>query len=142
MLEQCHKCKVIVWNNGIWNVSRQDVSALEKDPRHFYTTTAQYESELAQIAAKMKATGARVIFMTTTRLPPSTSYFFDVGREDELNDAAKRVLPPLGVEVFDLGALSKTFSLDMHDATGSPHWGNQANDQLANFVVDAIKEGN
>lgn len=138
MLEQCHNCKVIVWNNGIWNASRQDVSAAESDPRHYWTSTAQYESDLAQIAAKMKATGARVIFMTSTRLPPSTAYFFDVGRENELNTSAKNILPALGVEVYDLGALSQTFSLDMHDGTGSPHWGDGANNLLADFVVNAI----
>lgn len=98
---------IIVWNNGVWD-STADYwrDAYGAPPLSNYgTTPAQYESNLVQIARKMKATGARVIFLTTTHIqgPP-----FNIGYETTLNEIAKRVLPSEGVEVMDLYAVSLT----------------------------------
>jgi hypothetical protein len=128
---------MILWNNGVWDTTadywpRQYSTA----PIEWYgTTTAQYESNLIQIARKLKATGSRVIFLTTTHIlgPP-----FNLGYELELNAIAKRVLPLEGVEIFDLYAVS----LPLKDARPNQwdvHFNREANQVFADEINKYIR---
>lgn len=138
MLSKCRNCEVIIWNNGLWNTSRPDVSSKQDWPTHYFTTTEQYQNELVQIAQRLQATGAQVIFTTSSTLPPSTAYFFEVGRERELNEAARTVLEPMGIKIIDIYSFTATLSNEMREFVGTPHWGNTANKLLGNFVANEL----
>lgn len=127
--------KIITWNNGIWNAAQG--ANLPEEATHYYTPPDQYESELIQIAKKMKATGARVIFFTTTELSPSDTRA-TVGLNTQFNDIAKRVLPPLGVEVHDLW----DFTIDHPEWHISPtdlHFNGIAAEIIADWIVTIVR---
>jgi hypothetical protein len=114
---------IIVWNNGIWDTSLSPI---------YGNTPAQYEQNLIDIANKLKTKAPRVIFLTTTRLYPNGHN--DVSKVDLFNDSAWRVLPGLGVEVYDLYTLSLQF--EPYDKT---HYQVDGYSAFSNFIVDKIR---
>lgn len=132
---------IITWNNGIWDSARHDWWELYVDyaPDSWYgVSLSDYENNIIQIARKLKSTGARVIFFTTTNIP-SNSGVFEIGKELVLNDIAKRVLPFEGVEVYDL----YSFGLTIPDAHTSPNYGdvhfkNEANYKIADWISKIV----
>lgn len=135
-LAEIPNAQVITWNNGIWNTVR-DSQRTPGDPvTWFGTTPEQYESDIIQIARKLKATGARVIFFTTTDVSPTASTF-ESGKEEVLNEIAKRVLPSEGIEVYDLNAFAKQSGAE-HQATFDVHFTEAGNKVLGAYVAGAI----
>lgn len=130
-LSQCADCSTIVWNNGIWNTFRADI---DKGNCGF-TTDAEYEEQITLIAKRLKATGARVLFMTTTEV--TDPFNFDVGKEIDLNEIASRVLPGLGVEIHDLNAVSLLHRRN-HIADGDVHYTKEGYQFLGEFVVESV----
>ena len=125
----------IVWNNGIWNAAPVTPG---QDYRDYGTDVAQYEAELIQIATKMKVSARRVIFLTTTQLTPSETRASNT-INFQFNDIAKRVLPPLGVEVHDLWE----FTIDHQDWHTSPtdlHFHGIANENIAYWLLPIIRK--
>ena len=131
----------IVWNNGLWDACRKDWhdQYAPDQPLEWYgSTLADYETRLVQIARMMKATGARVIFMTTTDIQFGASGVFEMGREVLLNEIAKRVLPPEGIEVYDLWKLTVAIP-GAHLNQWEVHFTVEANKQIADFVAQAVR---
>ncbi len=118
--------EVIVWNSGIW-----DAQKLEYYPD--ITTLQQYEDNLIAIATRLKATKARVIFNTTTNLPLNYPSLVS-GREKLENDIAWRVLPPLGVEMYDLIAVG-TEDLKLPDGI---HFTDHGSEVLAGAIASKV----
>ncbi len=133
-LAEMGQYEIITWNNGMW-----DCKNFGAEPQDLKTTPEQYESNLIAIAQKLKATGSRIIFFTTTYIPDPQDGLLDKGYENQLNEIAKRVLPPLGVTVYDLGALSLTMPPTMREWGGKDiHYNPQGSMYLTDFVVAAI----
>jgi len=122
---------LIVWNNGIWNT----VVGYAGDPiQDQMTSVYDYTVQIQAIATKLKATGARVIFLTTTHIDLNTSVF-TAGYEVQLNQAAQRVLPNMGIEVLDLNAFSLSLEVDKVDAV---HYNTDGYNKLADFIAEYL----
>ncbi len=92
------KWDVIHFNHGIHDLKIMPDGKRQVEP-------ADYEANLRAITAKLKGTGATVIFATTTPIPdgelnPSRKF----GNVAEYNDIALRVMKENGVRVNDLNA--------------------------------------
>lgn len=129
--------KVILWNNGVWNTC---VPITGADPSNYITTLSQYESQLISIAKILKAQSPRVIFFTTTQLPhiiPPDTPLFKEGMEVELNEIALRVLPPLGIEVYDLYSFTYGHD-DWHPNAYDVHHTDSANDKISDWIIQNV----
>ena len=92
------KWDVIHFNWGIHDLKIMEDGKRQVEP-------ADYEKNLRELVAKMKATGAKLIWATTTPIPdgelnPSRKF----GQVKEYNDIAARVMKENGVATDDLNA--------------------------------------
>jgi acyl-CoA thioesterase-1 len=101
------KWDVIHFNFGLHDVKYLDAAGkyVPPDQGRQVASVADYEKNLRAIVARLKQTGAKLVFATTTPVPAGSS-----GRveHDEVryNAAAARVMRELGVTVDDLHALA------------------------------------
>lgn len=131
---------IFVWNNGVWDSAwmwwYEAYADKTINQREWYDTPLdQYESNIIAIARKLKATGKRVIFVTTTHIlgPP-----FKIGNELVLNEIAKRVLPSEGIEIVDIYPISAS-TPNAHPNPWDVHFTREVNQKLADIISDFIK---
>lgn len=132
-LAQNPEATTITWNNGIWNAT------VDEESEHFEwyaTPIEQYRDDILFIARRLKQTGARVIFFTTT--PPDGDTSVDAELIDLQNAVAKEVLPAEGIEIYDLNQWVKDKSPE-HRSPGNLHYSEDGSKILAEFVASAIK---
>lgn len=100
---------------------------------------AQYGVNLDVLVEKLKATGAALIFATTTPVPEGA-----VGRvpgdEVRYNEVANEVMADHGVEVNDLHAFVAP-RLAEYQRPANVHFEDAGNEALAEKVADAIESG-
>lgn len=90
------KWDVIHFNHGIHDVKIMPDGNRQVEPE-------AYEANLRALVAKLKATGAKVIFATSTPIPPSPLMGNrSFGSETEYNAIATKVMNDSGVQVNDL----------------------------------------
>lgn len=97
------KWDVIHFNWGLhdlkhWKDGKLDLAAPE------ISTLDEYEKNLRDIVKRLKATGAKLIFATTTPVPEGSAGRV-AGDDRKYNSAAVRVMKELDVPVNDLNAL-------------------------------------
>jgi acyl-CoA thioesterase-1 len=102
------KWDVIHFNFGLHDIKYLDAAGkyVTPDKGKQVATLAEYEANLRALVTRLKKTGAKLIFATTTPVPSASS-----GRveHDEVryNQVARRVMEELGVAINDLHALAK-----------------------------------
>lgn len=133
-LSQAGKVDVITWNNGLWNARDPSLDAQAPGNATDLTT---YQNDLTNIGRKLLATGARVIFFTTTDIPSSGSTFIP-GRDIDENTIAYNVLVPMGIEVYDLHALAIS-NAKLHLSTDPIHFNTQGYSLFGEFVSDMVR---
>ena len=101
------KWDVIHFNFGLHDLKYIDEQGKNTPPEkgHVQVSEADYEKNLEAIVAKMKATGAKLIFATTTPVPPGADARIK-NDERKYNDIARRVMQKHGVAIDDLCAFS------------------------------------
>jgi lysophospholipase L1-like esterase len=97
----------------------------------------RYEKNLETLVERLKKTGAKLIFATTTLVPEGEAGRF-VGDDQKYNDVAVQIMKRHGVEINDLHALSKTFSPELFDAPGNVHFKAGGYQKLADQVAASI----
>lgn len=70
------------------------------------TAPQQYEGNLRAIVQRLKKTGAKLVWASTTPIRHSASNIFDVGSEIEYNAIAARVMAAEGVPINDMHAFA------------------------------------
>lgn len=136
------KWDVIHFNWGLHDIKHVkadgQASELASDPPQ--ATAEVYESQLRQIVAKLKATGAKLIFATTTPAPEGAMKVYrsnaDVIR---YNQAAVKAMKELGVAVNDLYgfALPQLTAIQIQPA--NVHFTPKGSEVLGAEVVKAIR---
>lgn len=104
---------------------------------HQNVPVAEYERNLRRLVARLKKTGARLIFATTTPVP-ATFHSYVKSAELPYNQAALRVMREEGVEVNDLWG----FSMKQLDALQIPvnvHFTEPGSRVLAGQVAQSIE---
>ena len=99
----------------------------------------QYEKNLVQLVIRLKRTGAKLIFATTTVVPEGEAGRF-VGDDVKYNAVAVKVMKQHGVAINDLHSLTKTFNKDMFSRPGDVHFTKTACGKLGRQVADKILE--
>jgi alpha-L-fucosidase len=99
----------------------------------------QYEKNLVQLVVRLKRTGAKLIFATTTVVPEGEAGRF-IGDDVKYNAVAVKVMKQHGVAVNDLHSLTKTFSKDMFSKPGDVHFNKTAYGRIGRQVADKILE--
>jgi hypothetical protein len=96
----------------------------------------EYEKNLRELVTRLKRTGAKLIFATTTPVPADLNAYVK-GSEAPYNEAAHRVMQDAGVEVNDLWAFAMP-QLDSIQETGNPHFHSRGSQVLAKEIATKI----
>jgi acyl-CoA thioesterase-1 len=129
---------VIHFNFGLHDLKYLDEKGalVAPDKGRQVASLAEYEKNLHAIVARLRKTGARLIFATTTPVPAGSS-----GRveHDEVryNEVAVRVMKELGVAVDDLHAFVGPRQAQIQRAK-NVHFTDDGYAQLADVVVASV----
>ena len=103
------KWDVIHFNLGLHDLKRVKVVGTSKnsnDPADpFQADLTTYASNLEKITRKLKTTGAKLIFATTTPFPAGVRPYRDPADADRYNQAALKIMKKNDIPVNDLYAL-------------------------------------
>lgn len=102
--------KVITFNHGMWDIA----------PNQQATTLEEYAQDLRAEALELRAHTDKLIFVLTTKVSPGWTAFSN-NDIDERNVVASQVMADLGIEVFDLNAVSAPINNTEHDES-EIHW--------------------
>jgi acyl-CoA thioesterase-1 len=152
------------WDVIHFNFGLHDLKYLDKDGKYTYpsqgavvATEEQYATNLRTIVERLKKTGAKLIFATTTPVPPGTLGRI-TGSQRRYNKAALEVMRAENVQVDDLGGYVKTIQDELGpfpprpkkkpypQREGDPqlpynvHFTKEGYDQLAKLVVTSIEK--
>lgn len=137
------KWDVIHFNWGLHDLKHMKAdgkatSELATDPPQ--ATVEVYEKQLREIVAKLKATGAKLVFATTTPVPDEPMKVYrnnaDVIR---YNEAALRVMKDNGIAINDLYTLVKPRMKELQIQPANVHFVPSGSEVLAAEVVKAIR---
>ncbi len=116
---------VIHFNHGVWDLQSHEPGNLgqrrmPEDGGEIRTSIEEYEENLRTIVARLKKTGATLIWAHTTPiLEGSKPGFFGGEKVNEYNAVAAKIMEENGVIINDLNAearrLGKPERLDVHD---------------------------
>jgi len=98
----------------------------------------EYARNLEELVTRLKATGAKVIFATTTLVPegePGRA----AGDEIRYNAAAVEVMKKQCVPMNDLHGVTKGFAPEMFMRPGNVHYSEAGSKKLAERVAEAIR---
>jgi acyl-CoA thioesterase-1 len=131
------KWDVIHFNWGIHDLKFMPDGKRQVEP-------ADYEKNLRDLIAKMKATGAKLIWATTTPIPSGDLVpVRKFGQVQEYNEIAARIMKELNVPTDDLNAhiTPKLESLqNPHDVHYKPEGYEYLAEQVAKSIVMALKK--
>lgn len=136
------KWDVIHFNWGLHDLKHQtaDGKASDSATDPPQATVEVYEKQLREIVGKLKATGAKLVFATTTPVPEGKMKVYrneaDVLR---YNEAALRVMKEHGIAVNDLHAFAKPQLATIQIQPANVHFTSAGSEVLAGEVVKAIR---
>lgn len=129
---------VIHFNFGLHDLKYLDAAGkyVPPDQGRQVASPAEYEKNLRTIVARLKTTGAKLIFATTSPVPAGTT-----GRvehdERRYNEVAVRVMRELGVAIDDLDAFIRPRQ-EKIQRPNNVHFNEAGSEQLADAVVASI----
>lgn len=97
----------------------------------------EYEQNLEKIVTMLKATGAKLIWASTTIVPEGEAGRV-VGDEVKYNLVAEKIMRKHGIEINDLRELSGTFPASYFRGPGDVHFTAEGSGKLADQVAGSI----
>lgn len=133
---------VIHFNWGLWDLCYRHPESKSQGNRDKVNGKLSvppdgYERNLEQLVTRLKATGARLIWASTTLVPPGEDGRFE-GDEVKYNAIAARVMQRHGIPTDDLYTLTKTFGGKFSVAPGDVHFTAEGSRKLAGQVAEKI----
>jgi hypothetical protein len=98
----------------------------------------EYEKNLETLVERLKATGATLVFATTTVVPDGEAGRI-VGDDAKYNSVAERVMKKHGVLINDLHATTKAFGPELFVGPGNVHYTKEGSTKLAAQVMASIE---
>ncbi|MBM4049797.1 MAG: hypothetical protein FJ279_32270, partial [Planctomycetes bacterium] len=98
----------------------------------------EYEKNIEILVERLKKTGAKLIFATTTIVPEGEEGRF-VGDDEKYNAVAERVMNRHGVIINDLHATTKAFPPGMFAGPANVHYTAEGSAKLATQVVAKVE---
>lgn len=136
------KWDVIHFNWGLHDLKhvKPDGKASDSATDPPQATVEVYEKNLREIVAKLKATGARLIFATTTPVPEGKMAVYRTDADAvKYNAAALKVMKENGITVNDLYAFAKPQLMDIQRQPANVHFTDKGSEVLAGEVVKAVQ---
>jgi lysophospholipase L1-like esterase len=131
---------VIHFNFGLHDLKRVDPKTGDPSPRPGDPRQAEpkrYERQLRAIVARLKKTGAKLIFATTTPVPPGVNPHRDPHDVSRYNQIALRIMEENGVAIDDLYAFVLPRLKDIQLPV-NVHFSDEGSKRLADEVVRHI----
>lgn len=134
--------EVIHFNWGLWDLCYRHPDSKAAGKRDkikgtLSTKTEDYEKNLEKLVTRLKATGAKLIWASTT-LVPEGEVGRQVGDDEKYNAIARKVMERHRVPINDLHAVSKAFSADHFVRPGDVHFTSAASAMLAAKVAEEV----
>ena len=132
------KWDVIHFNFGLHDLKFVDDAGKNAPPDkgHPQVSAEDYEKNLETLVGTMKATGAKLIFATTTPVPAGADARIK-GDEEKYNDVARRVMQKHGVAIDDLYAFAQPRLAEIQ-LPANVHFKPDGSKQLAKQVAASI----
>jgi lysophospholipase L1-like esterase len=102
------------------------------------TSLEQYERNLDQLCARLKKTGATLVWASTTLVPEGEAGRI-AGDEKKYNAVAARVMKKHGIAINDLQALSADFGPELFVKAGDVHYKPAGYQKLGTQVATSIR---
>lgn len=99
----------------------------------------EYRRNLEKLVARMKRTGAKLIWASTTIVPEGEAGRF-VGDDAKYNAVAAQVMTEHGIPTDDLYAVSKDFAPKLFVGPGNVHFKREGYERLAESVARSVRE--
>lgn len=137
------KWDLIHFNWGLHDLCYRNPESKEQGHRDKVDGTlsvplAEYEKNLETLVQQLEATGAKLIWASTTVVPEGEAGRF-VGDDLKYNAVAARVMEKHGIPIDDLHALSVSFE-GQYSQPGNVHFDKEGSSKLAEQVVASIKK--
>lgn len=133
------KWDVITFNFGLHDLKFVDAknNAVDVANGHQLASADEYEKNLSEIAKRLKATGAKIIFVNTTPVPANTGTRVE-GSESKYNEAAARVMADEKIPTVDLHAMA--IANPRLQLPANVHFTKQGYKTLGEQVKESIEE--
>jgi hypothetical protein len=133
---------VIHFNWGLWDLCYRHPDSKSQGKRDkingtLSTKPEDYEKNLETLVARLKQTGAKLVWASTS-LVPEGEIGRHVGDDAKYNAIALRVMERNKIPINDLHATSKAFPADHFVGPGDVHFTGEASAKLAEQVAAAI----
>jgi lysophospholipase L1-like esterase len=137
------KWDVIHFNWGLWDLCYRNPASKNQGNRDkvggkLSTPLNVYERNLEQLVARLKSTGAKLIWANTTVVPEAEAGRF-VGDDQKYNAAAARVMQREGIPTNNLFDLTKSFAGQHSLKAGDVHYTPAGYALLAAQVAIAVE---
>lgn len=142
------KWDVIHFNHGLHDLSYRFADDRDKDDKgeyasptnggHQNVSPADYQKHLRQIIARLRQTGAKLIFASTTPVPESDAAKYVKDSELPYNEIAKKVMTEEGVTWNDLWSLVKPRQAELQ-IPRNVHFQPKGSSVMAKQVAAAIQ---
>ena len=119
------------------NLNAQGVYATAENGGHQNVPPSHYERNLREFVARLRRTGAKLIFATTTPVSADL-HSYGRGAEQPYNAAALRVMRSEGITVDDLWAFVVP-QIEQLQISGNPHFTAKGSAALARQVAQAVR---
>ena len=135
---------LIHFNWGLWDLCYRNPESTTQGNRDKVNgtlthTPAEYAANLEQLARQLQATGAKLIFATTTPVPEG-ELGRKVGDNAIYNQTAREVMKRLGIPVNDLHLIMANSMSVYARAPGDVHFTPEGSEILGTAVAKAIEQ--
>lgn len=135
---------IIQFNWGLWDIAyRSPESKVQgnRDKQNGTITTSpeQYRKNLEALVARLKKTGAKLIFVTTTYVPKEEAGRF-TGDEIKYNTIALEVMKQNNIKVNDLYKTSVEVHQKFGLGTDNVHYNETGYKELAKQIIKFVEE--
>lgn len=135
---------VILFNWGLWDLCYRHPESKVQGQRdklngEITYTVDRYEANMEKLVQRLKKTGAKLVFVTTTVIPPDEAGRFE-GDERTYNDAAKEIMKKHNIEICDLYSHSVAIHKKYSKAAGDVHYTDEGYIKLAEPIVAAVRK--
>ncbi|MCX7010733.1 MAG: GDSL-type esterase/lipase family protein [Kiritimatiellaeota bacterium] len=142
------KWDAIHFNHGLHDLSYRFADDKDKNAKDEYASPAngghqnvppvEYEQNLRKIVARLKQTGAKLIFATTTPVPEPGAAKYVKDSEMPYNEVARKVMAAEGISIDDLWAAVKP-QLEKLQIPNNVHFQSAGSAVLARQVAQSIR---
>lgn len=135
---------VIHFNWGLWDLCYRHPESKTQGKRDKAKGTLsvplpEYRENLEKLVVRLKATGAKLIWASTTVVPEGEAGRF-VGDDEKYNAAARDVMSRHGVVINDLHAVTKRFGERYFVGPGDVHFTAEGSAKLAEAVAKVVTQ--